>query len=48
MSTIEKALAMLRNLPRVSLNNIKDYPEFQKKRKLQVNKPCYNQKNKNP
>ena len=38
MSSTEKALAMLRNLPRVTLHNIKDFPEFQKQRKLKVNK----------
>ena len=37
MSSTEKALAMLRNLPRVTLHNIKDYPEYQKLRKLKVN-----------
>lgn len=36
MSSIEKALLMLRNLPRVTLSNIKDLPEFQILRKKQV------------
>jgi hypothetical protein len=36
MSSIEKALVMLRNLPRVTLSNIKDFPEFQKARKRKV------------
>jgi large subunit ribosomal protein L15 len=33
MSSVEKALQMVRNLPRVSLNNIRDLPEYAKLRK---------------
>lgn len=36
MSSVEKALLMLRNLPRVALNNIKEYPEIIRLRKKQV------------
>lgn len=36
MSSVEKALLMLRNLPRVGLNNIRDLPEAAKARQKQV------------
>ncbi|CAF0739587.1 unnamed protein product [Brachionus calyciflorus] len=35
MASVEKALLMLRNLPRVALNNIKEFPEVIKERKKQ-------------
>ena len=37
MASVEKALNMLRNLPRVAINNIKDLPERILLRKKQVN-----------
>ena len=36
MSSIEKALGMLRKLPRVAIHNVKDLPEYQRVRKIQV------------
>ncbi len=36
MSSVEKALHLLRSLPRVGLNTIRDLPEAAKNRKLQV------------
>lgn len=42
MSTIEKALVMLRNLPRVTLQNIKDLPERAKIRRKKVNHLLFN------
>lgn len=36
MSTTEKALYLLRNLPRISIHNIKDYPEYETIRRKQV------------
>ncbi len=36
MSSVEKALLMLRNMPRVALNNIRDLPEAARNRKKQV------------
>ena len=36
MSSVEKALLMLRNLPRVGLNTIRDLPEAAKNRKAKV------------
>lgn len=36
MASVEKALLMLRNLPRVALNNVRDYPEVIRERKKQV------------
>jgi hypothetical protein len=38
MASVEKALQMLRNLPRVAIHNIKDLPEQIKMRKKQVKK----------
>ena len=38
MASVEKALQMLRNLPRVAIHNIKDLPEQIKMRKKQVEK----------
>lgn len=38
MASVEKALLMLRNLPRVALNNIKEYPEILRLRRKQVYK----------
>ena len=40
MSSVEKALQLLRTLPRVALNNIRDLPEFQKIRHKMV-RPNY-------
>ncbi len=40
MGSIEKALLMLRNLPRVALHNIRDLPEYQKLRLKQVRSSC--------
>ncbi len=40
MSSVEKALQLLRSLPRVALNNIRDLPEFQKIRHKMVS-PIY-------
>ena len=36
MASVEKALLMLRNLPRIGLNTIRDLPEAAKNRKAQV------------
>lgn len=36
MASVEKALLMLRNLPRVAINNVRDYPEVIRERKKQV------------
>lgn len=36
MASVEKALQMLRNLPRVALNNIKEFPEVIIERKKKV------------
>jgi hypothetical protein len=36
MSSIEKALLMLRNLPRVAMHNIRDLPERQRVREKGV------------
>ncbi len=36
MSSVEKALQMLKNLPRVGLNTIRDLPDAAKNRKLKV------------
>ena len=37
MSSVDKALFMLRNLPRVAIHNIRDLPERQRMRELMVN-----------
>lgn len=39
MSSVEKALLMLRNLPRIGLNTIRDLPESAKNRKAQHARP---------
>lgn len=36
MASVEKALQMLRNLPRVALNNIREFPEVIQERKKRV------------
>lgn len=36
MASVEKALHMLRNLPRVALHNVREYPEVIRERKKQV------------
>lgn len=43
MASVEKALLMLRNLPRVGLNNIRDLPigAKQREKKVTINKLTY-------